>query len=271
MFDQAAIKELTKAEAITAAAASVGPYRDAVALPSDYEVHDLEEHRDGRRRARGKMLTSSLTDFARYAKNHNEAGEVFVDANAMAAVAVLNLGGGEFSAGHADNTATLALRKTAAYVALQAIANGGGFSQQKVAEFLEDWPAEIQCFNDQGEVPQPRAIAAVRQITIEGLRKVESTEKQLAASKSAFESIQASSVEPLPTRIYFTCIPYLGLTTRLFVLRLGVQTGDKPAITLRIVNAELHQEQMGDELAALVRDAIGEDMPVAVGTYTRGA
>lgn len=119
------------------------------------------------------------------------------------------------------------------------------------------------------EVSLKHAIAAVRNITIEGLRKVEASEQQLSASKSTFESVSASSKDPLPTTIYFRCEPYHGFENRLFVLRLGIRTSDgKPAITLRIVNEELHEEQMAQELSDKVRAAVNDACPVLIGDYT---
>jgi len=269
MLDAAAIKELTLAQAITAADDALSVKVGAVtALPHDYSIHDLEKFLPNRRRARGTMATTSVVDFASYCENHKEEGAcVFVNQDSMLAVAVLNLGVPDVP-GHADNRAQLETKKTAAYNAMLNVASGRALKQTEVAEFLEDWPAQIQCFNDQGPVTQPKAVAAVRKITIEAMRKQESSEQQLSASKSAFESVQATSSEPLPTTIYFTCVPYHGLQSRQFVMRLGVQTGgDKPAITLRVINAEQHAEEMASELVGLVAAEVGETMPVLIGQY----
>ncbi len=139
-----------------------------------------------------------------------------------------------------------------------------------VAEFLEDWPDLIQCFSDDGVISKPQAIAAVRKLSIEAMRKIESSEQNLSASKSAFESVQAtSSANPIPTTIYFDCEPYQGLPSRQFVLRLGIlTTTDKPSITLRIVKRELHDEEMAREFADLTRDALLGKLPVHIGAYT---
>ena len=276
MFDKDAIQELTKSEAISAANRAVTQQVETlVALPVDFATHDLEKYLTNRRRARGVMSTSNVNDFAEYAKKHAENGaSVFIQQDEMTAVAVLNLGT-PTQPGHADNLAKLAPQKTAAFFALSAIANGAGNSQKTVAEFLEDWPGYTQCFNDGGAIEPPKAIAAIRKISIEALRKQENTEQQLGATRSAFESVQATSTEPLPTTIYFKTVPYNGLAERSFVLRLGILTGsDKPAISLRIVNKEQHAEDMAEELAQLVTKAISlcpVDMPVLVGSYsTRG-
>ena len=272
MIDKQAIEALQEARAIDAANDNTpAPY--VTALPENFKLHDLEKHMSQRRRAIGTMSTTSAQDFANYIKDHAEAGAtVFVSTEAMKAVAVLNLGTPE-EPGHADNLAVLDPKKTAAFSALLAIANGHPRSQQDVAEFLEDWPSMVSCYNDEGNITNAKAIAAVRKITIEALRKLESEEQSLSASRSAFESVAATSKEPLPTTIYFTCVPYVGLAERTFVLRLGVLTsGDKPSIVLRIVKAEEHAEEMGNELAALIADKFsngdGDAPPVLLGSYT---
>jgi len=266
MIDKQAIEALQEARAIDAANDNTpAPY--VTALPENFKLHDLERHMSQRRRAIGHMSTTSAQDFANYIKDHAEPGAtVFVSTDAMKAVAVLNLGTPE-QPGHADNLAVLAPKKTAAFSALLAIANGNPYSQQNVAEFLEDWPSMVSCYNDEGNITNAKAIAAVRKLSIEAMRKMESVEKQHAASRSAFESIQASSTEPLPTLVYFETVPYNGLKSRLFVMRLGVRTGgDKPALTLRVQNMEQHEEDMANELVTIVSDTV-KTTPVLLGTY----
>lgn len=269
MFNAEAIKELAQAQAITAAADTIDAKADSVvALPNDFGLHDLEKYLLTRRRARGTMNTGVIADFASYAAKHAEPGAcVFVDQKEMAATAVLNLGEPE-QPGHADNLAIFRAKATAAYAALVNVTGGRHLTQQAVAEFLEDWAPIIGCSRDGESIPVPKAVAAVRKITIEGLRRMENSEQQLSASRSAFEKIEATSTEPLPTSIQMTAEPYIGLSERNFTLRLGIITGDKaPTITLRIVNAEKHAEEMAAELATVVNGAIGSAMQVVVGTY----
>jgi uncharacterized protein YfdQ (DUF2303 family) len=80
--------------------------------------------------------------------------------------------------------------------------------------------------------------------------------------------VTASSTETLPTYVYFTCEPYHEFEERTFVMRLGIRTTDKPAITLRIVNREQHDEDMAAELRAKVDAAITDGLPVLVGDYS---
>lgn len=271
MFDKEAIEALQHAAGIANAAMAIqGAMTDdaVVGLPNHFALHDLERYLPNRRRARGSMETSSIKDFAAYVATHHEPGaSVFVSPKSMAANAVLNLGTPD-APGHADNRSQFTPRMTAAYTALSQVAQGQALEQSRVAEFLEDWGHAIECFHDSERLVIGKAIAAVRAITIEGLRKVESTEQQLSASKSAFESVTASSKDTLPTFIYFKCVPYHEFAERTFVMRLGIRTSDKPAITLRIINREQHDEDMADELRAKVNEAITDGVPVLVGDYS---
>lgn len=284
MFDKDAIQELAQAEAISAAQVSVdaalgdGKTHGVTALPEGFKVHDLEAKLPQRRRARGKMTTSTVSAFAAYVAAHKEDGaSVFVEQDAMRAVAVLNLGTPN-KPGHADNLAVLAPKQTAAYSALLKVC-GQPLPQTTIAEFIEDWMDNVKCLGgDAPETDEPleisarHAAAAIRRVTIEAIQRLENTEGQLQASRSALESIKASSGgNPLPAYILFKCVPYHGLDEREFTLRLGVQTGaQKPALVLRIAAKEKHDEQMAEELAGRVAEAVGVTMPVLIGAYAVG-
>ena len=289
MFDKDTLTALQESTAITSAQMALANAEDTnytAALPSDYTLHDLESKLINRRRARGRLLTESLASFVGYTREHAELGtSVFVDAHSMDATAILNLGTPS-EPGHADNKAVYAPEKTAAYRALLGMANGNAHKQATVAEFLEDWPELVSCFNADGEIAPPKAIAAIRKMSLDAIRKAESSVQSLSESRSAFESVSATSSDPLPTHIYFTCQPYANLAERLFVLRLNVATGgDKPMIGLRVVKAEQHQEEMASELvelifngfATLIQKELTADgisglvVPVLQGTYTKSA
>ena len=273
------IEALRASQAITAAneALAQAPHASlgVAALPADFNLHDLEPYLPLRRRARGTFATQFVAPFAQYTHAHaGDGASVFVNAQEMSATAVLDLGT-PHAPGHGDNKTRLQLQRTAAFQALMAIADKGQ-RQAQVAEFLEDWAphATLQLFDaDNKEVPLRQAVAAVRRVTIETARKVESDVQQLSASLSAFESVKASSKEPLPTTIYFSCQPYADLQPRLFVLRLSVTSDDKaPILKLRIQNMERHTEEMGQELVTLAQDAMRGNaaIPVLLGSYSKG-
>lgn len=286
MIDKETIRELTQAAAITQAAEAVNTASDgpgAVALPQHFALHDMERYLQFRRRPRGTMTTSSLEAFGTYVKAHAEDGaSVFVDPDAMRATAVLNLGTPD-EPGHCDSLAVLHPKQTAAYTALLAVANGRPQPQTAIAEWIEDWHHVIACASagegDEGDeetawtMPPRRAVAAVRNITIEAMQKLENSEGQLSASRSALEQVKANSQgNPLPAFISMSCVPFAGLASRLFVCRLSIVTAGqdkKPALVLRIVKAEEHLEQMAEELVALVDSALGADskVPSLIGHY----
>jgi uncharacterized protein YfdQ (DUF2303 family) len=277
MFDKEAVIKLQEGASISQAQGAMmlsSSTKDTVALPSDFKVHDLEKYLPTRRRARGNMQTESLQDFASYFKDHQEHGAtVFVDQDKMRAVGVLNLGVSD-APGHADNTATLSMVPTPAYDAFREVCNGGPVSQARVAEWIEDWQDMIRCFHiaetEEGVVPAlntQKAIAAVRNITIDSARKVESEEGQLSASKGSFESVKASSKHTLPTHIQLRTEAYAGLNDRLFIIRLGILTGgDKVSISLRPVKMEEHRQEMANEFAELTRIEL-QGVPVLIGRY----
>lgn len=276
MFDKEAIEAIQYGAGIKEASEATGAaLKDGqiIGLPENFTVHDLEKFMQNRRRPRGIMSTSSIGSFVQYTLDHAENGAtVFIKPDNMTATAVLNLGTTE-SPGHTDNRAKLELDATAAYRALTAIATGTGQSQQRIAEFLEDWVNEVKCFNSDGPIAPKNAIAAIRKITIEAMRKVESEEQSLSASKSAFEAVSATSKEPIPAMVYFTCTPYTGLAERTFVMRLGVLTGgDKPAINLRIIKHEEHVQEVADELRSRLETAfVGKSVACRIGSYAAAA
>lgn len=272
MINKDTIEALSKAEAITNAGSAISDgmahRQGAVALPNDFTLHDLEKFLPNRRRQRGEMTTSAIGDFVAYTSKNAESGAtVFIDQENMKACAVLNLGTTD-KPGHADNKAMLESRSTAAYGALRNIAKQAA-GQSAIAEFMEDWMPNIVCLHEGTEIQTAKAIAAVRSITIDTARKLEVEEKQLGASKSAFESIQASSKETLPTEIRFKCVPYKELQDRTFVMRPSIlTTGDRIALSLRIIKIEEHEEQMAAELADIIRAGIKQDdISVLLGKY----
>lgn len=280
MLDEKSIIAIQQSEATNAVGdqlkAALKDNGGTLLAPTTFNLHDLESRLPERRRQRGSMKTKSIDSFAEYAaKNSADGTTVFVDQETMKAAAVLNLGSKDHP-GHADNTAEVALEQTAAFAALLAIANGKPNDQGKAAEFFEDWTGQTTFYGEmhggEGAISPGQAIAAIRKLTIDAARKVESEAQSLSASKSTFESVRATS-DNLPTFIYFKAVPYKGLPERVFVLRLGVLTSDDPMIVLRIVKLEEHKEAMADEFAGRVRSALknsGLTSPVLLGTYSVG-
>jgi len=282
-MDKSAIEAIRAADTIQAARVAISEAVEVgngamVALPGDFQMHDLERTLPTRRRMRGKMVTPSLVDFCSFVRDFAEPGAgVFIDRAKLQATAVLNLGTYD-RPGHGDNLARLDAEPTAAYQALQR-ATSGALTQSAAAEFLEDWADCVRCVGaDAAPIATNRAIAAVRKLSIEHLRKLESEQQQLRATTSTFEDVQVKSSEAAPSLVVFRCEPTAFLPAREFSLRLGVQTGGKePTIVLRMIKRELHEQEMAEELQRLLikqlaerddADERGVGVKVAIGSYT---
>lgn len=270
----AALREGIEATAVHhAAQEAIVSGLGVTALHEDMQVNDLEAFLPQRRRQRGTFATAYVAPFCQYAQVHADKGAtVFVDAGEMTAHAALDLGSIE-APGHVDHHARLQLKSTAAFDALMTF-TGRTHKQQAVAEWLEDWAPHVglEFFHGTESITMGQALAAVRRITIESARKVDSEQQQLSANRTAFESVQATSKDPMPTIIYVRTQAYADLAERLFVLRLAIHTGDSvPTLALRIQNMEQHTEDMGRELAELVSKTIGGAMPVLLGKYSKAS
>lgn len=241
-------------------------------LPEGATVVDMERYQAARSRFRGALSTASLADFAGYVIDRRgiDPAKGFVDQDAMRCVVFFNLGD-ETSPGHADDTATLTLKPTAAYRALQAIA-GEPLSQKALAEWMEDWHANLLAESETGETMSTvQAIAAVRNITIKAASERTHVEANFAAQRSAMDAIEAKSQETLPGALHFTCIPYEGLGQRVITLRLSILTGgDKPALKPRWVGEEQTREEIAHEFKSVLATEIGDAASLTLGIFNPG-
>lgn len=206
------------------------------ALPDNIKLHNLEKFQALRARFRGALSTNSLTDFANYVTGRNgPTAKGFIDQDAMACAVFFNLGD-ETAPGHADDTATLKLKPTAAYTALSQLA-GKKLSQKELAEWMEDWRANLTATDPQdATLSIVQAIAAVRNITIKATAERTTVEGNFAANRSAMDAIEAASQDTLPAKLHFNIVPYEGLNQRVFTLALSVLTSeDKPTLKPRWV------------------------------------
>lgn len=221
------------------------------AVPENFRMTSLEGFRAKRNQFRGKYATKSIESFSQYtaakADEYEHDAECFIDADSISAEAFFDIGVVK-EPGHCRHSASVQLEKTSAYSSLLRI-NGNLLSQRDASDWLEDWLPNLQAFDGAGDSVQiKKAIGAVRQITIDAVRKVESEVGDLSESASLMERIDASSKDTMPAVFIFTCEPYNGLGERRFELRLGVRTsGDRPALVLRILRLEAEQEAIAKE------------------------
>lgn len=241
----------------------------AAAIPDGVELESLEAFNANRFRFRGALQTSSIADFVRYSIGFKGEGiRCFIDADKMAAKSIFNIGTEE-QPGHADNHATLNLKKTAPFTALLGI-NGDRRRQKELAEWLEDWADYLTGFDIDGNVMSAKSsAAAVRRITIETLQSVDNEVGDFSGKKSVMESVEAKSKDIMPVAFEFKCVPYEGLNERAFSLRLSITASDTPVLTLRIVQLENVEEKIATEFRDLLNDEFdGTSIETFIGKFT---
>lgn len=271
MFTSEALEQLQQAKAIEAASAvlqSASIASAAVALPNHFTLHDIEKFLPDRRRMRGSMATASMAHFVEFATDHTDAEQAacFIDAETMKAQAVLNLGSTDVP-GHCDFTASLTLEKSAEFASLLGI-HGSNKNQQQVAEWMEDWEANITAMNSAGEaIDLKAAIAAVRKISIEANRKVGTEVKSLSSERSMLETINADTDANRPHFLDFKCTPYKEMDEMVFPIRLSIITGEKdPVLRLHIRRFDLLKEQIAETFADKLTAAMESSEPPGAGT-----
>lgn len=271
-MDKSAIEQIQKDQQIIHANDAISS-QSIAALPKDFEIHNLEKFEITRRRFRGSMSTNSLDAFAAYAQNNTTSEcACFINADEMNATLIFNIGNEE-NPGHCDHTAKIALEKTAAYRALVGVLDKP-CSQKEIAEFIEDWRDYITAWGAEDEngeracIPLPRALHAIRKITIESKQAQESETRTFGASASSMESIDLRGDQLPPEILEFICNPYADLKDRTFELRVGVLTENKnfPVLKLRMIRQEEQSEQMAKEFEQLINDKTKLIEP-AVKTY----
>lgn len=276
MFDKQAIEKLQENAAIKSLNSIVDDCelsRNVVLAPQEFTLHDLEKFSVNRSRFRGNVTTSSIESFAAYSATHAADGAaVFIDANTMKAKLFIDIGNKE-RPGHCEHTASITLEKTAAYVELLKIV-GERKSQKEIAEFIEDWRANLRAWTEeddngfQSQITIVKALHAVRKITIEAKSASDSEVRNFGSTSTSMDSIDVKSADMPPAFFHFTCEPYAGLASREFILRLSVITDRSPALVLRIVKAEEHKEEMAKEFQNIIESSISEEIKSYVGNFT---
>lgn len=239
-------------------------------LPEGVGIESLERFGLERFRFRGSMETTSIDDFVRYSTgyaNADEPARCFIDAENMSARSVFNIG--TLSApGHADNVATVKLKKTAPFRALLAI-DGERLRQKNIAEWLEDWSDFLMAFDADGQTMTiAQAASAVRRVSIKQMQEADHEDGDFSGKKSLMQSVEATSKEIMPVAFEFKCVPYEGLGERRFSLRNSLLKSDEPCFTLRIVQLEAQEEAIANEFRDLLIDKFaGESVEAFIGSF----
>lgn len=228
------------------------------------QVQPIEYLMAGRARFRGTFSTSVLQEYVAYLTAH-PGGHGFIDPEGVTATTFLNLGT-ESTPGHADWRAVLALKPTAAYAALLKV-EGQQLDQRSMAEWIEDWADLIGGELEEQAVRVADIVAAVREVTISASRESTTVERDLGASRSAMEQIEARGKKGLPSVITFETTPYVGFSPRTFRLRLSVITSDKPKLVLRVIGKEAELEDIANEFKTRLTAGIGDSATMILGKF----
>lgn len=264
--------QLIQDTAVLAYAKPLDTFTPTLVLPSDQKIHSIEKFQAGRSRFRGALHTHSLLDFGNYVMRENEdiTAAGFVNADDMSCSVYFNLGD-IVAPGHGDHTATLTLKKTAAFKALERAASTT-FAQKDLSDWIEDWAPNLKALDpNDAYVDLRRAAAAIRSISIEQARKSEHVVGDMSASRSAMDQIEAKSAEGLPAEFLFTTEPYEGLNTQTIRLRVAVLTGgDKPALRLRWIGEDQLREDLAQEFKDVVQKEVGRAATLTIGSFNLG-
>lgn len=250
--------------------------KSLIALPNNFQIHDLEEFRDSRRRFRGKFTTSSVQDFFQYVRQNAELlalsglkPDGFISPCGPYAVAYFNLHNVDGEPGHADWTGSLKLDKTAAYSALLAI-NGKPLTQRQLVDFLEDWQDCVVALgaNDE-QIRIAHAAAAIQKLDIKSGRQSSHVDGNFQAARSSMEEVEAKLTEATPRMFLFDCAPYHGLNTRTFRLGVSILTShEEPKLVLRIKQREAVEEDIIKEFKKLLADGLANVATMTIGEFT---
>lgn len=224
-----------------------------IAVPSDFDLKNLESSMDNRDSYRFNFETKSIPDFSEYCKEFDQDGaKCFINSDNMNARTIFDLGT-EKAPLHQRHNAALQLDKTASFKALLKI-SGQHLSQKDAANFIEDWADNIKVFCREGKsMTINQASLQFREITIEQVARLDTKINDFSEEQSSFEKVEAKNQEKIPAEIQFTCDPYFGLVNREFVMRVSILTGDsKPKISLRIIKLEAHREDMAKEFKQIL-------------------
>ena len=239
-------------------------------LPQNTSIESLERFALERFRFRGAMDTTSIDDFVRYSvayAQEEEKARCFIDADNMLARSIFNIGTLD-KPGHADNVASIKLKKTAPFRALLAI-NGDHLNQKQIAEWLEDWSDYLLAFDAGGNTMTiAQAAQAVRRVTIQQATQADHEDSDFSGKKSLMQSIEASSKEVMPVAFEFKCVPYEGLGERRFSLRNSLLKSSDPVFVLRIVQLEAQEEAIAKEFRdLLVGKFDGKPVETVIGNF----
>jgi uncharacterized protein YfdQ (DUF2303 family) len=240
-------------------------------IPEGYRIESLEDKNGYASHYRMRYETDSLEDFIEYCSTHAIDGSAcFVDPIEMKATAIIDLGTLQIP-GHKYHTAKFFLNKTASYISMLDNTDTK-LNQRSASDFIDDWSDFISVRAADGTpMDLGRAAARLRNMTIETAKQLNSQVGDMSQQMSAMERVEASKPETMPATIIFKCVPYFGLTTREFKLRVQVvcQDTSAPRVIFRLVAHQEATEQMSEEMKEIIVQGLSAtEIKARIGTVS---
>jgi uncharacterized protein YfdQ (DUF2303 family) len=142
-------------------------------------------------------------------------------------------------------------------------------SQKDMSDWIEDWHSTLSAVGEDNQnISLVKPIAAVRTITVKASSESDHAVSETRASRSAMDSIEATSKETLPTSLIFSVVPFEGLQLREIILRISVITsGTQPVLKLRWVGEEVQREEIAQEFKSVLDAQVGSAAKLALGIF----
>lgn len=269
MMEAQAIEKLNE---LFAAASDINPNHQSVAfVPCGGSLQSLEQFMEMPMRMRQSFSTARIPDFIGYVTgNKSDTTTVYVKPDASCAVAIIDHGRPDYPE-WGSHKATLALEKTRAFIALEALCAKPS-SQQSFIDYLEDWAKDgvAECLINGEEVSASLAIAAIRKVEIKSSASTVHEKSDFSVSQSSVAQLDVrGAAEKMPTHIVLMSPIYTGTEQRDIYCRISItDDSGKPSFRLRIMQAEKHFEELSKEVESKLRTAL-EGVNVFVGQATR--
>jgi uncharacterized protein YfdQ (DUF2303 family) len=272
MVDKTAIQEINAQNSLKAINGYlVDKDNDVIALPEGSSLHDLTQFDSVKRWFTGRYKTTSLEGFLGYVNDNikNGCSEIFISVEDMSACAIFDLYTIEKAPARAEHQALLKMKATPEYQAIKDLCGGvkhsvrdDKLSQREMAEWMEEWREFITPVDSSDkEINIARAINAIRGMTVEASRKMESSVGDMSESRSTLDRIDAKGKEVTVAGFIAEDIYcYSDLQPKTLKVKFSIITdAEKIAFKARMLLQDKVKEELGQDLADKINASINID------------
>lgn len=234
------------------------------------QLVNIQKSYPERARPSGSFTTTNVDAYVDYVKiNGAQSTAIFIDDATYSSVAVLDFDGENKLAqlkgsmngrGFHQWTASLAMKKTAAFTAITGI-SGRVLSQKDAIRFFQEWRS---CIAD----------GAAISTALRTLKATENTAKEHSAQRnggrvSAVAEIEAKSATEVPQNAYFSCPALHGLGPAVIPIdiELIVEPGlETIGVKVTIDNIELINESIALAVQTMISEKL-DQFPIYIGKF----